>query len=337
MNIGFNEAKQFLDDLKPTDNVCLIFHDDLDGLASGVLLYDWCKMKGIEKPKIKIFCSEYFIGDLHKGCNKIIVADVFPSGFKMLAFSKDQKVLYLDHHLPLDKLSPLNVLEYRTVDDGMIPSSRTVQELTGLKRWMGICGVLGDAGELYPENNDYINSFLEEKGITLGEFKVGVSNVITNCITYFKDDLLQLFDILRRKDNPEDCDDLRNYSDVIEEAVQKELIYYKEKMVKLGKVNYCFLNPKYKVERTVIGLVSRELPNEIFLMIKPSSAEGRYSLSMRAQRDDINLNDFIRKAMEGIEDSSAGGHKRAVGGSFNIEDLSKVKKRIEDLSLEMFK
>jgi len=108
----------------------------------------------------------------------------------MLNFTRKQEVLYLDHHPQGSKFLLPNILEYRTTNEGYIPSSRTIQELTGLKRWMGVCGVLGDSGELYPENEEYLSSFFRERSLTMGEFKAGVSNVLSNCLSYFKGDLI---------------------------------------------------------------------------------------------------------------------------------------------------
>lgn len=339
MKIGFSEAKVFLDNLKPSDNVCLIFHDDLDGLASGVLLYKWCEKKGVQNIKRKVFLSTGYIGDDHKNCNKIIVSDVFPSGFKMLEFSKDQQVLYTDHHPAIEKLTPPNVLEYRTTDEGYIPSSRTIQELTGLKKWIGVCGVLGDAGENYTENEEYIYSFLKERRITLGEFKVGVSNVISNCIIYFNNDLLSFFDVLKEKDKPEDCDDLREYSDIIEAEIEKAIQKYLDKRVLLGKVNYYFFSPQEsRVSTIVLNIISTKYPNEIFMGVKASEKnKDLLKVNLRKQFNEGDLNEFIIAVLGEMDGTSGGGHEKAVGAFFLRKDLPKVKKRIEELSLEMFK
>ena len=337
MNIGFNEAKKFLDNLKPEDDVCLIIDGDLDGFASGVLLYDWCEKKGLENIKVKFFCGGFFVGEDHKKCNKVILADVNPTGFGMLKYPREQEVLYLDHHPRKDKLTPPNVLEYRTTDEGYIPSSRTVQELTGLKEWLGVCGVLGDSGDLYPENNDYINKFLEEKGITLGEYKVGVANVISNSISYFKDDLISFFYLLKEKDSPEECDDLRKYSDVIDAEIQKSLNYCLENKKSRGKLSYCFMPSRLKHKSITINLLSRKHPEDVFIMVGSTDKMDFYSMSLRHQSEDYDVIKIASYLVEGLSESVAGGHKRAAGGRFKREDLQKVKKRIEELSLEMFK
>jgi len=91
-----------------------------------------------------------------------------------------------------------------------------------------------------------------------------------------------------------------------------------------------------KMLELVVGMISRKFPNEIFLSVKPSDEEGKVLMSMRAQYD-VDINVFIRKVIEGIDGASAGGHSRAVGGSFFRKDLPLIKKRIEELSLEMLK
>ena len=45
MKVNYKQAREFLDRISPQDNVAIYTHIDLDGLASGVLLEDFCRKK----------------------------------------------------------------------------------------------------------------------------------------------------------------------------------------------------------------------------------------------------------------------------------------------------
>ena len=168
--ITFQEAKEFLDNITSEDKVAIIHHDDLDGFASGILMYDFCKSKNIE-PKsfaatLKGNIFEEILEEL-KTFNTIIITDIAPVFLpENLEELKDKKILYIDHHQKNTEI-PEFILELRTPSDKYIPASRTCQELTEEKRWLGVAGTVADVGYKYPENDKYINSFLKIQSFQL--------------------------------------------------------------------------------------------------------------------------------------------------------------------------
>lgn len=228
--ITFSEAKEFLEKITSKDKVAIIHHDDGDGFCSGILYSDWCENKGtqigsftysINKSELKNFDLEKF--------NKIIMCDLAPNFMaEELELIKTKQVFYTDHH-PREIPLPEEILELVTTDQGYIPSSRTAGELTGIKPWLALAGVITDSGYLYPENQDFIDEHLKQINMTLDEFKENISSVITNFLVYFDKNLNEAFIILQRLKSVEEVKKLRKYSEPVEEEVQRFVEEYERK------------------------------------------------------------------------------------------------------------
>ena len=129
------EAKQFLEHISEKDSVVVLHHDDLDGFASGMLFYDYCKKKTKNVGHIPFSYSDDQQNVLKqcKKYNTIIITDLGPGAIpEVLQGLGKKKVLYVDHHQKEMEI-PKHIVEYRTLDQGYIPCSRTAYELCGGK------------------------------------------------------------------------------------------------------------------------------------------------------------------------------------------------------------
>ena len=326
--ITFQEAKQFLENITSQDKVAVIHHDDGDGFCSGILYYDWCKNKNTEanqftynirKSSLKDFDLEKF--------NKIIVCDLAPDFMaEELELIKDKQVLYADHH-PRSNPIPKEILELVTVDQGYIPSSRTAGELTGLKPWLSLIGTVTDAGDLYPENQDFINKHLKQTNMTLDEFKQNITSVTTNFLVFFDKNPDKAFDILQKISSIEEIKNLKQYSEPVEEEVQKFVEEYETKKEKLGSVNYYYFNPHFSVKVPVAGIISQR-NDDAYIFASPKNNGENISFSARNTDQKINMADMLRAGVEGLEDGKAGGHVPAAGGMILAKDIDKFKNNI---------
>ena len=113
------DVLNFIENIKISDKISLVFHDDLDGFASGILMYDYLVKKGCENLQIfslKIETDAFEnILDKIKDSDKIIIMDLGPNlivnGLNKL---KDKKILYIDHHQN-DVIIPESDLECLTL------------------------------------------------------------------------------------------------------------------------------------------------------------------------------------------------------------------------------
>ncbi len=327
--ITFSQAREFLDSIISEDKVAIIHHDDGDGFCAGILYYDWCKNKGaiteefvysINKSKLKKFDLERF--------NKIIVCDLAPD-FMAEEFElvKDKQVLYSDHH-PRDTPIPKEILELVTTDKGCIPSSRTAGELTGLKPWLALIGTVTDSGQLYSENQDFIDEHLEKLNMTLDEFHQNITSVVTNFLVYFDKNFDKAFEILQQINSIEEISKLKKYSEPVEDEVQKFVEQYEDKKERLGYVDFYYFAPHFPVKAPVCGIISYRDRNQIYIFATPKSDGRHIGLSARNTSQKINMAELLRAGVTGLEDGSAGGHPAAAGGMILAKDIEKFKENI---------
>jgi hypothetical protein len=163
--VTLSQAREFLNNILQKDKIAIIHHDDTDGFASGILLYDWCKEKGAN---VNHFCfsvsdnQQKIIKQL-KTFNKILITDLAPKLIsEILDYIQDKEVLYIDHHLKDFEISH-SVLEYRT--ESRVSASKSVYSMIGGKKWLEIVCELADVGYSYPENKIKIDMFAKERGI----------------------------------------------------------------------------------------------------------------------------------------------------------------------------
>jgi single-stranded DNA-specific DHH superfamily exonuclease len=327
--ITFQEAKKFLEDITSEDKIAIIHHDDGDGFCSGTLFYDWCKNKkaevghfaySIKKSKLKNFNLEKF--------NKVIVCDLAPDFMaEELELIKEKEVLYVDHH-PQHTPVPKEILELTTSKDGYIPSSRTAGELTGLKPWLSLTGTITDSGDLYQENQDFINKNLKQIGMTLDDFKEKVSSIITNFIAYFNDDHNKAFEILQQINSIEEIKKLKKYSEPIENEIEKFVEEYKTKKERLGEVNFYYFEPHLAVRTPVSGIISLQDDNEAYIFASPKDGGEHICFSARCTSQKINMADMLRAGVAELENGSAGGHPAAAGAMILAKDIDKFKENV---------
>ena len=175
MKINQQQAKEFLDNISSEDKVAIIHHNDLDGFASGILFTEWCENKGAKTKNFIANYGEWNPENSLEGFNKIILTDIAPGGLLEINLPLKKEIFYTDHH-PGKEQIPEKILELRTTNKGYLPSSRTAGELTNIKPWLALAGVISDSGDLYPENKQYLEQTLKELNLSLEEFKTRISN-----------------------------------------------------------------------------------------------------------------------------------------------------------------
>lgn len=333
--INEEQAKEFLNKISEKDNVAIIHHDDGDGFCSGIIFQDHCKALGAKTKTFNYNFSETSLETLLlEPFNKIIITDISSKATQEEIKSiKEKEIFYCDHHpeYPL----PKKTLALLTADQGYIPSSRTAYELTGRKKWLAMIGTITDSGDLYKENQKFINDFLKEQGLTLEKFKTKYSHVISNAIVYFANTPEKMFQILAKIDSLEEIKKLEKYSDEVEKDIQKAIGQCETTKEKLGNANLYYMEPKYRTRGAVAAIISRENPEGIHLLVSPESSDNKIlRVSARHSSEEADLPKLLEAAMEGLENVSYGGHPRASAGQFQAKDLEKFKQNIRNYFLK---
>lgn len=325
--INFNQAKEFLEGINENDKVLVIHHDDLDGFASGILLYDWCKKKGAVVEQIESSYEKLEI-DFEK-FNKILIADIAPHGVNILELPKSKKIFYTDHHPKSEEINS-EILEFRTSDEGYIPSSRTVGELTKIKPWLALAGTFADMGQLHEVNNEYIEKTLKEIHLSKEEME-RISIILSNTLTYYFNNPKKAFEEIERVDSVEEVKNLEKYSREVEEEIARKISEVKKSIEKIENINFAIVEKdKYPIKKILITKISVENPDEMFIFLQEDENNPNFlGISSRYQNEKANLPELLSTTTNGLENANSGGHKRAAGGKILKKDLQKFKENLK--------
>ena len=330
--INFNQAKEFIDNITSEDKVAIIHHDDLDGFGSGILLYDWCKNKNAKAESFPTGLTEESIQKIAnelKDFSTILITDIPPAfiskNFKEL---KDKKILYIDHHQKDTEISDF-ILELRAPADKYIPASRTCQELTEIKPWLGVAGTIADIGYKYPENDEYINTFLKENDISLNKFEKEIVHPIIAFLIYFREDLPKAFEILKEINDFNKIESIKQYANEVETEIQIKVKAFEAEHEKIGDIYFYYLESKFRIKSVVGSNIGLNNPEKTLILATPISNE-RLNLSFRDQAGKIDMSQMANETTKNLEDATGGGHKRAAGGTILVKDLEKFKQNIRN-------
>ncbi len=335
MKATFASSKQFLSKISPKDKVAIICDNDLDGYSSGILFYLFAKKQGAKVRSFVIDASkpqEGIINQLKK-FNKIIIADLGANKItKILSSITNKNVFYTDHH-PADDPVPKQILEYRTVKIGYIPSSRTAQQLTEGDKWRGLSGTLSDMGHRYPINNKYIKTALKELKRTQKKFLETVVFPSNKLIMFFYKNPQKAFQILAKTKDYTKIKSLSKYTKPVECEIQKYVRMYKRRNERLGKANYYSFNPKYPIKSTITTIISINNPHKILIFANPN--KNKIKISARCQSKRVDVGKLLIEATKNMENAKAGGHANAAGTIFLRKDLKQFKKNITRLTQKL--
>lgn len=332
--INFSEAKDFLENVSKADRVGILTHDDMDGMASGVLFYDYCKQKGCND--IKHF--SFTIGKTKvSGLNledrtKLLVADVAPNLIYPDLNDVKIPVMYTDHHNSENLIFNENIRELRTSSQGYIPSSRTVFELCGGKDWMSLIGVLSDFGDKYLENKTFVEDILKNYGKSVSEFGREFVYPAANFLVYFENDLDRAFNFLTNIKDLGGFSRLRPFSIVIEEELKRAEQDFDKNNEKFGQIRFYALESPYNIKTAFINKISSLNPGGVYVL--GGKFGDTMGISARNQARIYDMRKLLKDCTAGMERVSSGGHTSAAGTKFDISQLGRFKDNLKKYNLE---
>jgi hypothetical protein len=334
VEVKTKEAREFLGGITSEDSVAIIHDIDPDGFTSGVLFYNYCKKVGAKIGHFGFSRSSSSVEDFDLAKFTTIITTDIDAGhlLPILEKYKDKRILFMDHH-PKNAEFPSSVFEYRTMYRGYIPSARSAYEITGGKYWLGLTGCIGDAGERYPENDEFIKKGLALVGMPLGEFKDKIVWKISNMIAYFEKRHDKTFSILQSLKGPENVHSIEKYSEPIEEEISKFKGLFESEKEDLGGITYFYFEPKYPVKGAITGISMRpENIEKIFLFATPKSNAG-VGISARSQTRRIDMAKLLKIGIGDMQGES-GGHFAASGATIRAKDLEQFKENIRTYAEE---
>src|SRR3989339_360992 len=286
----------FLNSINQEDKIAILTHNDLDGIASAIFTEKILSSKNLKKSFVdfltykKDMYSERIQGLKEKGITRIILTDLNENsdleGFKRL--NNEFESFMIDHHPIME-----DVKNYKNI----------LKTKSGSKE--GECA----SQIVYELGKGVIN---EEKYKWL----------ICSAIIYFHGKLHEVYNLVKEGN----LEVLKKYEKIVEDEIQKTIRefhqnaeYYPDK-----NLYFYFSEPKFNVGSIVSSILSNEDENKIIILSTPK--EDMIKISARNQSGKIDLDKFLKKGIQGLENAVAGGHAKASGASFMKKDLDTFKK-----------
>jgi len=331
MSLKESEINKIREELKNSQRPIFLFHDDADGLCSFLLLYRYLKEgKGVVI-KSRPYIDEKFS---HKVINyeadKVFILDIAVVKQEFIDEVK-RKVIWIDHHSPLD-LERVDYFNPRIHQDDIIyPVTNICYDIVKQDIWIAMAGCIGDwflpsfKDEFLKEYPDLFDKDMENPGEILFNSKIGLLVKMINFVLKGSTkDANKCMKVFTRINSPyEILDQTTSRGKFIHARYLKINQEYEEllQQAKKSPKDDMFLIFKYPDNKmSFTGDLSNELlylhPDKIVIVAREKSGEMRMSL----RSSNVNLRQILPKALVGLE-GYGGGHEFACGASVKSEQF----------------
>ncbi|MEM5882646.1 MAG: DHHA1 domain-containing protein [Candidatus Aenigmatarchaeota archaeon] len=339
----FKKGVLFLKKIKPKDRVLLLYHKDLDGLASALIFLRGAKKLGLTIKKKYATSNEEIekIAKKVKKSDKIIVLDIDISYMKKELIKLKKDILIIDHHPPRKNLNTKRIVYINPrLKNSKIyqPTSyvtyKFLSKILDLKseKWIAILGTLSDFG-------------LEDCKDLLGKIKIRSKEDIPK--TKIWKEVEKLTGIISGIGFEKTFDFLEKSKSLKEfkknKIVKKALKNYLRKIKKYEKIfwdnlreyreaNLLISEIKTK-HREITSLISTkfsgEFPEKVLVVLRRVGKKYAVHVRYRGSKR-INLGKIMERCAKGL--NGGGGHPHAAGASIKLRNKKIFEERlIEEL------
>lgn len=335
------EFLEFFEKISKKDNIAILAHNDLDGIASAVFLEEILKTKGINPSLRKFFDYKngMFIEITHEldknNINKIFILDIAAdqtdsSGFEKLRKSFD--VFLIDHHPMNPHLkNKKKIIKTESSDCASFIIYELGENLFDRKKWAWLISsaMISDMSYKKKENFEFIKrlypniKFEDVFGSSPGK----IENIISFALIYYKSKNRDLNKVYLKIKNRKIME-LSRYSGIIKKEINKNLNNFRKKSEfhPEKKIYFFTFHSKFDIGAILSTLISLEDSKGIFIITRNS---GKFiSIHARNQSKNKDMGKLLKKAIEGLKNSNAGGHAAAAGGRIMKKDFKKFRENI---------
>jgi len=329
----------FLGSISKKDNVAILTHNDLDGIASAVFLEEILKAKGIDIKLIDFLSYKKRMFDEiiekleEKKINKIFITDIGVDisdidGFENLRRKFD--VFLIDHHPINHEYKDIkNIIKTEGGDCVAFVVYELGENLFDRKKWEWlVCSaIISDMAYKKREILEFVESIYPEiNGQNIEDSEIGeLSKTISSALVYYKNNLKKVYDLIKRK-NLKDLDKCRKIIDSeIDKYIkkfEKEAEFYPEK-----DLYFFIFDSKFDIKSIITTIISVKKPNSTFVILY-DTGKGEFRISARNQNKQVDMNELMKKGIKGLENATGGGHVPAAGANFMKKDLEIFKRNI---------
>lgn len=333
---------EFISKFNEKDKIAIVSHiADLDGVTSAKVINtavsaDFIKFvdyheinldfaKELKKEKIKfVIISDLMIKDIDfiKECEKLA------------------ELLIIDHHtFEVDYNSTKTIFLNAEGYCAAYLSYYLFSKVTDLSKfdWLVACACVSDwcyksnaawMIEIYEKYNQVFIPTIE--GVKKSKFYDLVLD-LSRAIVYFRStekDVRKIFDKLNGEKFG-NISDLADYAKVVADEIQMNVKKFEKEKIKLRDGYYYEFESKFPIKSIVSTDVSER--NQDKTIIIGFRAGKNLEFSARRQDGKVDLNATFAEIVEGLENSSAGGHFKATGGYISLKDKDKFLEKLKNL------
>lgn len=350
--------KKFIDNLKPEDQIALMYHNDADGITSGIIIFKGIKryknitIKHLVPPDIDYDIKERTINQLkEKKINKLIITDMGLDQEKksLEKISQFAEILLIDHHPITNRKinNKITIIKSQDLTDKYYPCAKLTYDLfkdlvdINDLDWIACVGIIGDKG--YEPWKDFVNKTLKKynekipKNIISSKFS-RITNYINSTKCCKPKQLNQLFKKICSAKNIQELldSDLKENS----KTFSKEMNHWLQKKDQIEKITsdlyYWHIKPKYKINSAITTLLSIKYFSDKTIVVTAEYPDSKkIHISFRRDDQKLNVAELIQKMHKKYGYIKGGGHSMASGATIDKDKLKRFKDDLKETYLEL--
>jgi single-stranded DNA-specific DHH superfamily exonuclease len=322
----FERGLRFLKNIKPSEKVGLICHNDVDGICSGTLVKMGLERMGIKLSKIVPGTYRKLVDTLQDmDVDKIIIVDIGSSHKFAQYFTRP--TLYIDHHMIKgdinnDKIVFINPRfdDPETYQSASCVVYKFLSKLIDLEdsEWIAVLGAVGDF--VFEDCRNLMEKYGIKTKDGMEDTKFGkASFILTGALHELEfEKVMEILstasDLERLTENKE----IKEASEKYNKLYDKEMDNFWKNSESVDNVIFSKIKPEYRgMGSSIVNEVSRKNPDKIIFLFE--DVGDKYDIDAR-QQGDVNLGKILEKTCGG------GGHKNAAGGMIEKTKLENFKK-----------
>ncbi len=331
--------------LNAAQNPVFFFDNDQDGLCSFLLLQKYIgRGKGFPIKTSPALTKDYFRKVEEFNSDYIFILDKpeVSEEFVLEVEKRNIPIVWIDHHDTPSQKIPKYIIYYNPLlgeEKTNEPITYICYKITNRKEdlWLAVVGCISDnlVPDFYKDFmkdfpdlcKDYKNAFDIFYGSEIGRIArilgFGLKDRISNVITMIK--------FLISSEGPHDFLEENNKNKSIHKRFQEIDKKYQKILLKAKKCgnlsNIIFF--KYAGDTSMSSDIANGLkylfPDKFIVVVYTKGVKA--NISARGK----NVREIILKSIEGLENSTGGGHENAVGAQIRKEDIGQFEKNVREL------
>ena len=340
------ELEEIKSYLEKAQNPAFFFDNDVDGLASFLLLRRFCgKGNGVAIKSFPQLNATYSrkLSELKPDYAFVLDKPLIDKEFREAAHERNIPIVWIDHHPVPDYANEKGIFYFNPLckEEKNVPTSYICYKVVKKKEdeWIALLGCLSDwfipefAEDFAREHPDLL-TFTENPAKALYETEIGkIIKMLNFALKDRTSNVVRMLkNLLTIKDPKELLEINKKTISMYKRYKQIARRYEKilERAKKLGKNESKLLFFKYGGSLSLSAEISNEL-SYLFadkIIVVAYTKGGKVNISVRGQM--TNVRELTAKALEGIE-ATSGGHEHACGAAIHVEDLPKFRNNLINL------